>query len=55
MKNPRLQTFQESGVMIMPLTNFSSKNTKCLEHENEQKIDNYGHKFLQCKKCYQVR
>lgn len=55
-KNPRLQTFQESGITIKPYTSLPTiKGVKCKEHEYEQKEDGFGHIYHQCKRCYSLK
>ena len=53
MTNPRKQTFQESGQMLYPYKSFPS-SVKCVKHDYEVKVETFGNKFLQCKKCYQA-
>lgn len=54
-KNPRKQTFQESGVTIYPYTSLPTTGAKCKEHQYELKTDGDGHKFVQCHKCGKLK
>ena len=51
MKSLKKQTYQESGQTIQPYTSLPTKNIKCINHEYEKRQDNFGHRWLQCKKC----
>lgn len=54
-KNPKQQTFEESGVTIQPYKSLPTKNIKCKIHDFERRQDNLGNSWLQCKKCMSLQ